>query len=84
MGNDATYEMFVDEHSRWREMSGNKSFTCEQLDRVFADFFRTYNRAMANPEVTITDKQKMEQFIPAVTNEHSKRQAYRVMLEMKL
>ena len=41
---DVTYDMVLAEYERWREMSGEKQWTTEVMDRVYADFVRTYLR----------------------------------------
>jgi hypothetical protein len=79
----ATFDMFQTEYGRWREMSGQKQWDCETVNRVFGDLIRTAHRANINPDVSPRDKQVITSVMPATALEHQMRQAYRMHLDTK-
>jgi hypothetical protein len=77
---EVTFDMFMKDYSWWREVSGSRQYTIEQVDRVFAEMFRTSCRVDINPQVAVRDKAIMESALQAAFIEHNIRQSYRMAI----
>jgi len=76
--------MFQEDHKRWRECGGLRSYTVEQMDRMLGDMMRTQVRACNNPAVSDRHKKMMIEMWPAICREHEIRQKYRLFISFEV
>lgn len=75
----STLEMVEADWHHWREVSGSRQYTWEQVERVFREFLLT--AARLSDDASDEDKQKVEIMWGVAWVEHPMRQSYRVLLK---
>ena len=74
-----TWDYFLEEHLRFREVSGSRKYTFEQLEEAFKGLmFVALNCAVPEDK-----KDMLTSLVQAISLEHQMRQRYRVMLTEK-
>ena len=76
----STYKMFQVELSDFIECSGLKKYSHEQMDRKFKELVYTGLRAQGNPEIGEKENRLIANALLAMFEDHSRRQAYRMMI----
>jgi len=76
-----TFEMVLANYFQWREVSGNREYSFEQVDRVYAGFVRTCLLALNYESIlTVKEQEKVDSLMNVCMIEHGRRQSYRLFM----